>query len=189
MGFLTNKNFIIALSLFIVMVVLILGLILYFNHVDLNKINPAVKKVLAIMPVFNNRLKQAEQMDEVQRQQKLIEEEKNKLKAEWDNIEKKNQELKVKEQELNNREQELKSKESELLAFRAKFETNLKNIKDISQYYEFMAPGNAAKIFATMDDELIIQIFQNMKKESVSQILSAMDPKKAASITKKMSGI
>ncbi|MDK2877475.1 MAG: flagellar protein FlbB [Thermoanaerobacteraceae bacterium] len=189
MDFLNNKNFIIALSVFIVVVIFVLGLILYFNHADLNKTNPSVKKVLAIIPGFNNRLKQAEQMNEVQRQQKLIEEEKNKLKAEWDNIEKKNQELKVKEQELNNREQELKSKESELLATRAKLETNLKNIKDISQYYELMDPGNAAKIFATMDDELIIQIFQNMKKESVSQILSALDPKKAASITKKMSGI
>lgn len=188
MDFLNNKNLVIALSLFIVMAVIVMGLVLYFNA-DLSKVNPFMAKIFSIIPGFSHKAQQAQQIDELQRQQQLIEEEKNKIKEEWDNIEKKNQELKIKEQELNNREQELKSKESELMATQTKVETNLKNIKDISQYYENMDPGNAAKIFAAMDDELIIQIFQNMKKESVSQILSAMDPKRAATITKKMSGI
>ena len=46
----------------------------------------------------------------------------------------------------------------------------------------------AAEILQTMDDDFIIQLLLNMRKDVVSRILSNMDVKRAATLTKKMGG-
>ena len=61
--------------------------------------------------------------------------------------------------------------------------------KDLAKYYELMDGRNAARILENMEDEFLIQIFKQMKNEVVSEILSNLNSQKAASITKKMSGL
>lgn len=123
-------------------------------------------------------------------EQSLLEQlnnEKRLLEAEWQKLEKQSAELNRKQKELEQKELELSEREMKITQEQAKLEETLEDIKNVAQYYEMMAPSKAAAIMETMEDELVIKIFKNMKKEAVSEILASMDPKKAASITKKLS--
>lgn len=62
--------------------------------------------------------------------------------------------------------------------------------KKFSQLYEGMDPSASAKIFEQMGEtkmDLIIEIIKNIKKETTSEILAAMNPSFASKLTEKMS--
>lgn len=189
MVMLNSKKLTIGVLIFIIVAVLAGGVYLYFSHGNLSK-DPLLKSVFSVVPAFSAKVKESEQINELERQKKLIDDEKSKIQAEWAKIEKANKELQTKQQELDAREQAINAKEAQLAASQDKVQSALTNIKNIAQYYESMDPSSAAKIFAAMDENLVIQILSNMnQKDAISQILSNLDPKKAASITKKMSGL
>lgn len=124
-------------------------------------------------------------------EQSLLEQLKNEkslLDAEWQKINKQASEISQKQKELEKKELELNEREMKINQEKAKIEETLENIKNVAQYYELMAPNKAAAIMETLEDEVVIRIFKNMKKEAVSEILANMDPKRAAAITKKLSG-
>lgn len=120
--------------------------------------------------------------------QEQKEKEEERLKLEWDNIEKTRQELTRKAMEIDEKEQKLLTLENEITITQEKLDTNIENLKSVAKYYEMMEPSRAAEIMENLEDEFIIQLMQNMKKDSASRILEELDPKKAASITKKMGG-
>ena len=49
-----------------------------------------------------------------------------------------------------------------------------------------MKPADAAEILETMDNDIVIAIFQRMDESQVSQILTEFDPDRAATISKIM---
>ena len=61
----------------------------------------------------------------------------------------------------------------------------IKDIKELSEYYELMDVRKAAEILQTMDDDFIIQLLLNMRKDVVSRILSKYGCEKSSYFNKK----
>lgn len=63
-----------------------------------------------------------------------------------------------------------------------------KEVKEVAAAYESMEPGNAAKIFESMANDLdtVALIMNNMSTEHQGEILQEMDPVIASAITKKL---
>jgi flagellar motility protein MotE (MotC chaperone) len=49
--------------------------------------------------------------------------------------------------------------------------------------YETMKPKDAARIFDTLEMEVLIEVAQRMKEAKLAPVLAAMDPAKAQSVT------
>jgi flagellar motility protein MotE (MotC chaperone) len=49
--------------------------------------------------------------------------------------------------------------------------------------YEKMQPQKAALVFSEMDKDLVVDLFRNLKKKQITQILENMNPKKSLEIT------
>ncbi len=186
-----GRSIVLIIIAIILLIALAAGIILYFNFYDINKLNPSLKAILSKVPILNKKIIQqdasADANKEEEKQQIL--QEKEKIKEEWAAIEKQKLELQNKEAELKQKEAELEAKEQEIQVNKEKLETQIANVKNLAQYYELMDASSAAKILQNVEDEFLIQLFQNMKKDAVAEILSNLDPKKAASVTKKMSGL
>ena len=179
-----------GLVISILIVILLSSLALwYFKFMDPGKMHPKTKAVLSKVPVVNTKLKNHEEISDVKRREKLLADEWSKLNQIKADVDKDKDEIAKKEVELEKRRMELDEIEKELVATQEKLNSTLKNIKQLTRYYEFMEPKTAAEILGTMDNEFIIQLFKNMKMETVSEILSLLDTKKAAAITQKMSGL
>lgn len=179
-----NKSIRIGIIIFIVLSVLTAALVVFFKNMNTTKPRPTLAKLFVKQP--NKESKKAQ---ELEKQHQLLEEEKKQIDAEWDELEEAKQELSNREALLLEKQGELEELEKELGVLQDKLETKLKNIKELAQYYELMETRDAAKILANTEDEFIIQLISHMKKEKASEILSNLEPKKAASITKKMGGI
>lgn len=61
-----------------------------------------------------------------------------------------------------------------------------KRVSKLARLYNEMKPADAAKILETMDNDIVISIFQRMDESQVSQILTEFDPDRAAAISKIM---
>ena len=61
-----------------------------------------------------------------------------------------------------------------------------KRVSKLARLYNEMKPADAAKILETMDNDIVIAIFQRMDESQVSQILTEFDPDRAATISKIM---
>jgi flagellar motility protein MotE (MotC chaperone) len=88
-------------------------------------------------------------------------------------------------------EQRMDQKLAELKAVQQQIETGLQQQKDAqdAQYkslvktYETMKPKDAARIFDTLEMEVLIEVAQRMKEAKLAPVLAAMDPAKAQSVT------
>lgn len=58
--------------------------------------------------------------------------------------------------------------------------------EQLAQYYGEMKADAAVKIMDNLEDELVIGIFLKMENPQVSKILSKMDPQRAANLVKQM---
>lgn len=58
-----------------------------------------------------------------------------------------------------------------------------KRVSKLARLYNEMKPADAAKILETMDNDIVIAIFQRMDESQVSQILTEFDPDRAATIS------
>lgn len=184
MNIFKKKSVILGASVFLV---IILTIAVFFNFLSLDFIS--IKALPGKIPFLNAKLAESEGKENLDMLKETLDEEKDKIQAEWITIEEQKKDLEDKESILDKKEQELADLEHQLTGLKTQLETSLKDIKDVAQYYELMEPNNAAKILNDLEDEFIVHLFKNMKKESVSRILASIDPKKAASVTKKMSGI
>jgi flagellar motility protein MotE (MotC chaperone) len=88
-------------------------------------------------------------------------------------------------------EQRMDQKLAELKAVQQQIETGMQQQKDAqdAQYkslvktYETMKPKDAARIFDTLEMEVLIEVAQRMKEAKLAPVLAAMDPAKAQSVT------
>ncbi len=109
-------------------------------------------------------------------------------------LEDKNKKLNIKEKKIENRdkellllEEELERKKQVLEKRETIFEDQEEKWQKLTQYYEGMKPDAAAAILSQMDDQIVIEIFNRMKKTQVAIIFMKMDPKRAGEISRKMS--
>lgn len=111
---------------------------------------------------------------------------------------------------LDQREEELNKKAAEIEAQKVVIEGKLKELEEyrgkisamlqdrikaddskvetLVQVYTNMKPGQAAKIFETMDEDLVIDILSRMKKKSAAEILNLIKTEKAQAFAEKFAG-
>lgn len=106
-------------------------------------------------------------------------------------IEKREKELMTREALLRAAEQEIDRKYQELSGLRKEIEGLLvqqseeeqARIASLVKIYEGMKPKDAARIFDTLDLDVLIAVMSQMSERKLSPILAAMNPERARTIT------
>lgn len=108
-----------------------------------------------------------------------------------DELDKRSAAIDQREALLTATEQRMDQKLAELKAVQAQIETGLQQQKDAqdAQYkslvktYETMKPKDAARIFDSLEMEVLIEVTQRMKEAKLAPVLAAMDAAKAQAVT------
>lgn len=106
-------------------------------------------------------------------------------------LEKREKELAVKEALLNAAEKELNQKVRELSAIRDEMKILMERqskeaderIGTLVRVYEAMKAKDAARIFNTLDIDVLVQVMSRMSERKLSPILAEMEPERARTIT------
>ena len=149
-------------------------LTLTIKNLDVNKLHPSVKSFFKWHPTYDVHSEgksvagrgNIKEDDGKPTKQEQLEMEKQQIDEEWQNIELEKQEIAHRVSQIEQKQLELENFEKELAALQDQLETKLQNIKDLAQYYELMETRNAAKILENTDDDFIIQLLAQMKKET-----------------------
>ncbi|MBO9666255.1 MAG: hypothetical protein J7501_05530 [Bdellovibrio sp.] len=118
--------------------------------------------------------------------------------------------LNDRKKELDAREEELNRQETELQAQKVELDKRLKELEEMRgkissmleervkaddqkvdtlvQMYSNMKPPQAAKVFETMDEDLVVEILGRMKKKNAADIMNLLKPEKAQIISEKYAG-
>ncbi len=113
------------------------------------------------------------------------------LSARRKTLEKREKELMTREALLRAAEQEIDRKYQELSGLRAEIEGLLQQqseeeqarITSLVKIYEGMKPKDAARIFDTLDLDILVEVMSKMSERKLSPILAAMNPERARTIT------
>jgi flagellar motility protein MotE (MotC chaperone) len=106
-------------------------------------------------------------------------------------LEKRENDLVMREALLKAAEKEINQKYQELTRLRTKIEDLLnkqtdeeqKRIKSLVKIYEGMKPADAARIFDTLDLDVLVSVMTQMSERKLSSILAAMSAERARTIT------
>lgn len=104
--------------------------------------------------------------------------------------------LNKKADEVTKQKEEIEAKLSQLEDYRNRISTLLKDrissdsgkIETLVQVYSNMKPAQAAKVFETMDEDLVIEILGRMKKKNAADILNLVKIEKAQVLAEKYAG-
>ena len=150
--------------------------------------------------------KTEDKKEAVSEENKTVSEEKNKESEALDQLYK----LTERKKELDSREEELNKKAKEIENQKVYVEQKLKELEDyrqkisnllqdrvkadagkvdnLVQIYTNMRPGQAAKVFETMDEDLVIEILSKMKKKTAADVLNLMKAEKAQLFAERYAG-
>lgn len=100
-------------------------------------------------------------------------------------------ELAVREALLKAAEQELEQKYKELLSIRSEIQDLLveqteeekSRVASLVKIYEGMKPKDAARIFNTLDMDVLLQVVGQMSERKSAPVIASMDPARARSLT------
>lgn len=181
----TVKKVLIAISIILIAAALTLGILIAFN---IGGMGIKVNNCLASLPVTRNFFKPIEAgKTPEQLEQERLEREKRQLQEERKQLEELSKNLEAWELQLKAKESELLEQQKAIQEMQKKLESRLESIQELAKYYERMEPEDAVKIIDNMaDTQLVITVLKNMKQERASQILSLMEPGKAARIMEMM---
>ena len=92
--------------------------------------------------------------------------------------------LKVAEKEMARKYQELSKLRNEIEALlKNQSEEEAKRINSLVKIYEGMKPKDAARIFDTLDLDVLLSVVSRMSERKVSPVLAAMKPERVRTIT------
>ena len=108
-----------------------------------------------------------------------------------DILEKKEKDFHVREALLKAAEKELERKYQELSKLKAEIEALLdtqkeqeqERVESLVKIYEGMKPKDAARIFDTLDIDILVTVLSKMSERKVSPVLAAMNPEKVRTVT------
>jgi flagellar motility protein MotE (MotC chaperone) len=108
-----------------------------------------------------------------------------------DELDKRSAAIDQREALLTATEQRMDQKLAELKAVQAQIETGLQQqkaaqdaqYKSLVKTYETMKPKDAARIFDSLEMEVLIEVTQRMKEAKLAPVLAAMDATKAQAVT------
>lgn len=106
-------------------------------------------------------------------------------------IEERERELSVREALLKAAEQELNQKYNELVSLRTEIkdllvvqtEEEAKRTASLVKIYEGMKPKDAARIFNTLDLDVLLNVVSRMSERKSAPILASMEPERARTVT------
>lgn len=106
-------------------------------------------------------------------------------------LEAKERELSVREALLKTAEQELNQKYQELVSLRGEIQALLKEqtaeekarVASLVKIYEGMKPKDAARIFNTLDLDVLLNVVSRMSERKSAPIIASMDPSRARTLT------
>ena len=106
-------------------------------------------------------------------------------------LEKQERELSMREALLTAAEQELESKYKELTSLKVEMEELLgvqseeesKRVVSLVKIYEGMKPKQAARIFNTLDMDVLLQVVSKMSERKSAPVLASMNPERARQVT------
>jgi flagellar motility protein MotE (MotC chaperone) len=165
---------------------LLLGFCIAFNIAG---IGVKTNNLLASLPLTGNYFKvvgekkSPEQLEreELEKTRKLLEEERVHLDELAEN-------LAIWELQLKAMEEELTGQKEAVEDLQQRLDARAKSIEELVVYYEKMDAADAVEILDNISDiRLVITILRNMKEQKCSEILAAMEPKKAARLMETMS--
>ena len=119
----------------------------------------------------------AELFKDLSERRDLLDKKEKKLQVEEALLEATKKEIELKYQELNKLSEEIKS----LLDEHGKQVD--KRIASLVKIYEGMKPKDAARIFDTLDIDVLIPVVSKMSERKVSPILAAMNPERVRTVT------
>jgi len=92
--------------------------------------------------------------------------------------------LKAAENELDKKLQELDRLKTEIEGLLQKqTEEEEKRIKSLVKIYEGMKPKDAARIFDTLDVDVLVSVITKMSERKIAPVLAAMNPERARTVT------
>ena len=92
--------------------------------------------------------------------------------------------MKAAEQQIDRKYQELEKIRGEIQALLVQqTEEEKARVNSLVKIYEGMKAKDAAKIFNTLDMDILIDVTANMSERKVAPIMAAMDPERARSVT------
>ncbi|MDD4556301.1 MAG: hypothetical protein PHE89_03105 [Alphaproteobacteria bacterium] len=104
-------------------------------------------------------------------------------------IDKKAIQLKVTEEQIEQKLSQLKQYEQKLYSLMKDYDEHEKEkINSLVKLYSTMKPKDAARIFDTMDIDIVVALLKEMKPSTSSAILSQMDVKKTQLVTNRLIG-
>lgn len=106
-------------------------------------------------------------------------------------LERREKELTTREALLRAAEQEFERKQQELEALRRKIEGLLEDqseaekqrIESLVKVYEGMKPKDAARIFDTLDIDILVNVMSKMSERKLSSVMASMNPERARTVT------
>ena len=111
-------------------------------------------------------------------------EEKTKIAAQKKHLDAREMELKTLQAEVDKKLNELRRMREEVKELFAQKETEEQaRILNLSKVYEKMDPAKAARVIATLETELAVDILANMKQKSAGKILNNLEGEKAATLS------
>ncbi len=113
------------------------------------------------------------------------------LKVRRKELDKQKRELSVREALLKTAEQEIDRKYQELLSLKSEIEALLvqqneeeeKRIASLVKIYEGMKPKDAARIFNTLDLDILLSVVSRMSERKSAPIIASMSPERARTLT------
>lgn len=111
-------------------------------------------------------------------------------------LDQREEDLNKKAAEIAKQKEEIEAKLTQLEDYRNRISTLLKDrissdsgkIETLVQVYSNMKPAQAAKVFETMDEDLVIEILGRMKKKNAADILNLVKIEKAQVLAEKYAG-
>ncbi len=94
--------------------------------------------------------------------------------------------LKKKEKEVSLREKKLKDLEFKAKELMSQAVDLDRNYRILAKLYSEMQPAQAADVFTNLSDDIVVNILKRMDGEKAAKIISLMDPRRAADITRRM---
>lgn len=92
--------------------------------------------------------------------------------------------LKAAEQELDRKYKELTRLKEEIEGLlKQQSEEEQTRVKSLVKVYEGMKPKDAARIFDTLDLDILIEVMSRMSERKMSPVLAAMNPERARTVT------
>ena len=117
----------------------------------------------------------------------VVEKKKFELEMERRDIQREREQLVVLQKEIEKKLIELSKLQDDIKEIIAKKSAaHERKIKHLIKVYSSMAPKKAAELIEKLDVDIIIEVFSNMKGDSVGKILSYVEPEKAAVISERL---